>query len=107
MFFSNATPATEILTLSLHDALPICLSELLVEEPAIGKTCQHIVAREVSNLLFGPAPLGDVLVRGHPAAVGHGPACDRSEERRVGKEVRSRVPPDDVTKNHHVIMRRV
>src|SRR5438067_12200165 len=33
-FFFNDTPPTEIYTLSLHDALPICLASLIAEQSA-------------------------------------------------------------------------
>src|SRR3712207_8874627 len=36
LFFFNDTATTEIYTLSLHDALPICLLEQVVEQPPGG-----------------------------------------------------------------------
>src|SRR5947208_5485459 len=35
-FFFNATPPTEIYTLSLHDALPIC-NDLVLRDPAVSR----------------------------------------------------------------------
>src|SRR3989475_10119991 len=104
-FFFNDTATTEIYTLSLHDALPIC---------------RRLVKRDAQRVKVGPRihepPLrllrGQVLRRadGHVDARGrhvsgddardpkigdHGAAVrmDRSEERRVGKECRSRWSP--------------
>src|SRR3712207_7045518 len=36
LFFFNDTATTEIYTLSLHDALPICGEELLQQGPSVG-----------------------------------------------------------------------
>src|SRR2546427_757651 len=84
-FFFNDTATTEIYTLSLHDALPI--SGLVGE--GVGRGLAAVVA-------VAEGPVG---VEGH-AAVGRvaelrrreGVAL-RSEERRVGKECRSRWSP--------------
>src|SRR5256885_16968703 len=69
-FFFNDTATTEIYTLSLHDALPI--SRLLVVE-----------SRDQAFRAHGPDLLAGKVQHSH----------HRSEERRVGKECRSRWSP--------------
>src|SRR5256885_16018624 len=101
-FFFNDTATTEIYTLSLHDALPICLR--------YSYAGLHTEARRLASALLGlgldkgdrvgiwshnnaewvlmqlaTAQVGLVLVNINPAY--------RSEERRVGKECRSRWSP--------------
>ena len=44
---------------------------MLAEEHAVGQVGEEIVTREMRDLRFGAAPLGDVLVHRHPAAVRH------------------------------------
>src|SRR5438874_8149180 len=44
VFFFNDTATTEIYTLSLHDALPICLEVPQADEPAEGDPEQHLGA---------------------------------------------------------------
>src|SRR3712207_8387391 len=49
-FFFNDTATTEIYTLSLHDALPICLDALLVHQREAGVTVlergEHVLGAE-------------------------------------------------------------
>ena len=47
------------------------LGQPLAQQHAVGQIGQRIVTRHVRDLHFRPAPLGDVLVGGHPAAAGH------------------------------------
>src|SRR6266496_6804056 len=72
LFFFNDTATTEIYTLSLHDALPISSGPM---GPA--------VAQPMSST---PSP-------GRKAASAIALPRPRSEERRVGKECRSRWSP--------------
>src|SRR5260221_14777726 len=60
-FFFNDTATTEIYTLSLHDALPICNQSL--QEGVLSLT---IVPGRIEQLLFNGTPVG--------------PGDDRSEE---------------------------
>src|SRR3712207_7914785 len=46
-FFFNDTATTEIYTLSLHDALPICL---LLEVDPEGEVAHHLEEREVARV---------------------------------------------------------
>src|SRR3712207_9238390 len=99
MFFFNDTATTEIYTLSLHDALPIYAVELghvlsLVE--------QYLAVGVVDDALLDNGRLDDVvhLLRydnGFPEILSDGLVeildIVRSEERRVGKECRSRWSP--------------
>src|SRR2546428_7939828 len=56
IFFFNDTATTEIYTLSLHDALPICAQQRaeIVEE--LRRQLSRSVAAEASPLPFGHAP---------------------------------------------------
>src|SRR2546426_12757434 len=74
-FFFNDTATTEIYTLSLHDALPISTSTVAGASitPAI-----EVTARDAN---------------GNTATGFTGNVTLRSEERRVGKECRSRWSP--------------
>src|SRR5256885_17085791 len=80
-FFFNDTATTEIYTLSLHDALPILPSRQAEgwNEPT-GNVMAEAMAHEVAVV---GAATGVI-----PELIG-----DRSEERRVGKEGRSRWSP--------------
>src|SRR5256885_17038365 len=91
-FFFNDTATTEIYTLSLHDALPIsaALAALLGDVAANRRPTRAVtlaearlsdgqVLRAANDLFIGP--------RSHTSAL------YRSEERRVGKECRSRWSP--------------
>src|SRR5256885_16392740 len=73
-FFFNDTATTEIYTLSLHDALPIYANQQW-DRPTAQRMCRVF---EEFNLVWIEEPLD---------------AYDRSEERRVGKECRSRWSP--------------
>src|SRR3712207_9475200 len=93
LFFFNDTATTEIYTLSLHDALPIfksiglslaigVLADAFVVRMTLVPAVMALLGRHAWRL---PARLGRLL-----------PDLDiegRSEERRVGKECRSRWSP--------------
>src|SRR5690349_22479533 len=70
-FYFNATAPTEIYTLSLHDALPICVVLVIVD--------QHVADRirrvEDEARVIEEAALNDVVLIGALA-----PGLDRSEE---------------------------
>src|SRR2546429_8429047 len=88
-FFFNDTATTEIYTLSLHDALPICklsaLGKLWKEPPAFfSETEYRSLKTDNYRTIRGAART--IACRG-------GFSCERSEERRVGKECRSRWSP--------------
>src|SRR5256884_8564119 len=64
-FFFNDTATTEIYTLSLHDALPISLSEALIREQKL-QDAESYVKRAVAadpNSWRGHAILADVLLK--------------------------------------------
>src|SRR3712207_9495296 len=92
-FFFNDTATTEIYTLSLHDALPIFSGELIsaiaMTEPGAGSDLQGIRTTAVDK--------GDhYVLNGSKTFISNGIMADlvvRSEERRVGKECRSRWSP--------------
>src|SRR3712207_9145637 len=100
-FFFNDTATTEIYTLSLHDALPISAGRIegryqpakqkgapigivLHPHPQFGGTMNNQI---VYNLFYGFVNRGFSVLRFNFRGVG------RSEERRVGKECRSRWSP--------------
>src|SRR3712207_9348277 len=117
-FFFNDTATTEIYTLSLHDALPICEEFLKdisrgyfiedYEEDPTGYTngsieIQCLNATKTYTLEFTESYCGD-MAQCYPSfklSERHGVGeyewdyfeDDRSEERRVGKECRSRWSP--------------
>src|SRR3990172_13385547 len=62
LFFFNDTATTEIYTLSLHDALPICARLVALAEPAVLARRAHRLARDVRG---APGALGG---DDHPAA---------------------------------------
>src|SRR2546430_17405922 len=86
-FFFNDTATTEIYTLSLHDALPICDEMAVtllrplgtVAWPASFAPHATTVPSDLSATPAAPAAMARTLLR--------------SEERRVGKECRSRWSP--------------
>src|SRR5438552_15591395 len=78
LFFFSDTATTQIYTLSLHDALPIFIREFARELP----TAKRILIDE----------------RDAGMARSLRQLAERSEERRVGKECRSRWLPDDKKK---------
>src|SRR3712207_9187986 len=94
-FFVNDTATTEIYTLSLHDALPIWLPARV--DPRLGPGGGLLDAQLGDAVVDGlrhAAVLGDLLdVRPGAAGQGVGQLLHRSEERRVGKECRSRWSP--------------
>src|SRR2546430_17521700 len=87
-FFFNDTATTEIYTLSLHDALPISRH-------------RYVEQHEIGGFGLEPGEQRRGAVRlprnHHPRVRLHDAAQplphDRSEERRVGKECRSRWSP--------------
>src|SRR2546427_13281048 len=98
-FFFNDTATTEIYTLSLHDALPISFAATAVQ------MLQHHLAEQApptaivcSNDLLAirtirAASLAGFSVPADISVVGFDGIAMRSEERRVGKECRSRWSP--------------
>src|SRR3712207_9083849 len=102
-FFFNDTATTEIYTLSLHDALPICDIE------ALSRLFIAVVQRDGAAALRGLEALGvryspevradlvrdlrEFLNKYSGLSVGEVTLGQRSEERRVGKECRSRWSP--------------
>src|SRR2546427_9359074 len=139
-FFFNDTATTEIYTLSLHDALPICAPDGLssraegpgrpprrrvqragpatVNPAPLGVFDSGIGGLTVARALFERLPRESVIYFGDTARVPYGPKSPdtvrryggeiltyllqrgvkalvvaRSEERRVGKECRSRWSP--------------
>src|SRR5258708_37243293 len=104
-FFFNDTATTEIYTLSLHDALPICAPHVRpVQHPDRGRGTgcvavrlqglrQHELLHHVGDPAVDPVG-GERRPRGRPQRVLRlRPVPGRSEERRVGKECRSRWSP--------------
>src|SRR5256885_16586695 len=108
-FFFNDTATTEIYTLSLLDALPIYAE--LEDAGVIARQRQQAVGRQRDARggkvglegQLAPAPVHQhrQAHAGRAAVViefvehgAHGAAGVRSEERRVGKECRSRWSPD-------------
>src|SRR5256885_13521272 len=104
-FFFNDTATTEIYTLSLHDALPICCLALpldVTDAAAVDAAAQAVLAHAggAPDLILYCAghyrPLRatefDLAEMQHHLAVNYGGVLHllRSEERRVGKESRSR-----------------
>src|SRR2546422_9475131 len=81
--FFNDTATTEIYTLSLHDALPILFSHYRVDA-LLGGGGMGVVYRGSDLKLRRPVALKFLA----PSWAGN-----RSEERRVGKECRSRWSP--------------
>src|SRR5256885_16366157 len=111
-FFFNDTATTEIYTLSLHDALPICLQEQRGLESTAARRPRGNGAgaipgtwaiREIRAFRRWPHAGATAAGAGFPVRhrnkpVVHGVPADlpcghRSEERRVGKECRSRWSP--------------
>src|SRR2546427_11699832 len=97
-FFFNDTATTEIYTLSLHDALPILDPGAQLDDNGRQYRSLSLVemAREVAEGLgqktrgMSRAEIVNVALRVRSGMLGTG---DRSEERRVGKECRSRWSP--------------
>src|SRR5438034_11136384 len=93
LFFFNDTPTTEIYTLSLHDALPICCARCCAPLTAWRPVCPGIAcarapaARKCRRASWMRTPI-------------------RSEERRVGKECRSRWWAEDYKKKSREHSRR-
>src|SRR2546427_13271639 len=83
-FFFNDTATTEIYTLSLHDALPICC-QIGPGGAPLGQIRKTAVIAEWHHLRRA--------CNGWIAPIERHFAEARSEERRVGKECRSRWSP--------------
>src|SRR2546430_17138754 len=101
-FFFNDTATTEIYTLSLHDALPIWIAERgRHHADDLPRTAVDIHSKRsqvrIASQLIPPEPIADDRhVRAPSELVGGESAAERglrSEERRVGKECRSRWSP--------------
>src|SRR5256885_16698577 len=93
-FFFNDTATTEIYTLSLHDALPIW-QEIQHAHHGHGHD-EEVPERHAraARLVGQPAAKGPRQRAQQRAQPGIGQRVDRrSEERRVGKECRSRWSP--------------
>src|SRR5256885_17162208 len=90
-FFFNDTATTEIYTLSLHDALPI--SEVQHGADLVGAAHGGAEKAQAHGLAHDQAEF--LRVQRHLGALFHaeGRQAQRSEERRVGKECRSRWSP--------------
>src|SRR2546427_12480101 len=93
-FFFNDTATTEIYTLSLHDALPISGEESVIAgnvdvAPQAGNKRPRPLLDRAGPLLFQKC----TLARDAPAVPTEPAVRPRSEERRVGKECRSRWSP--------------
>src|SRR6202521_4289234 len=81
-FFFNDTATTEIYTLSLHDALPISSRRRHRDSEVTGvQTCALRIDRKSGRL------------NSSHLRISYAVFCLRSEERRVGKECRSRWSP--------------
>src|SRR3712207_9430814 len=101
-FFFNDTATTEIYTLSLHDALPILTDALLVR-PIEANTQSGFIytqsefyeeeAQPQTNDKQARSNKTGRVVRGYYFLDEIFRSDDRSEERRVGKECRSRWSP--------------
>src|SRR5438552_17177294 len=81
VFFYNHPAPTDLYTLSLHDALPISSTTTVSPRPIF-----RSVARPCGLAEFGPAATMISNASASPPS--------RSEERRVGKECRSRCAPN-------------
>src|SRR5256885_16802201 len=108
-FFFNDTATTEIYTLSLHDALPISPARPArlrlrrrIAHAHRGRSAVEPLSPGAHHQLLRPHRghllhhLGGDRPRAAPAraaALSHRPGQARSEERRVGKEGRSRWSP--------------
>src|SRR2546430_17728835 len=95
-FFFNDTATTEIYTLSLHDALPISLEYASAIVQAFILSWRVLLTRGFDVVHACNPPDLLVLVAGFFKLFGKKflfDHHDRSEERRVGKECRSRWSP--------------
>src|SRR5258708_39059309 len=92
-FFFNDTATTEIYTLSLHDALPICLCVRTLAQP--GSAIPALPVRSKVRNLAGSDGHQFKVYHRRSIGTGQNRVClsGRSEERRVGKECRSRWSP--------------
>src|SRR2546430_16802165 len=101
-FFFNDTATTEIYTLSLHDALPIYTRSIILYDSDERLYFLRVQERWLqAKALEGPwkyaQKLSDAMKRAEEIIVSQNsaqkPDGGRSEERRVGKECRSRWSP--------------
>src|SRR2546428_11474726 len=95
LFFFNDTATTEIYTLSLHDALPICKvryqGEQLRWRQSPAATGRRLPMKSLRTM-WSSTDFGASELTRYASAVMCREAR-RSEERRVGKECRSRWSP--------------
>src|SRR2546430_15723287 len=90
-FFFNDTATTEIYTLSLHDALPISFGGMSYNQAI--KADHDFTVDNVDAALNAQHLDAIVSATDNPAWATDLVFGDRSEERRVGKECRSRWSP--------------
>src|SRR2546427_324448 len=89
-FFFNDTATTEIYTLSLHDALPICTCLVTFTANTLGSYTITATYNPAPTSVHATSNGSDtVMVTARTTST-----TLRSEERRVGKECRSRWSPD-------------
>src|SRR2546427_12931241 len=98
-FFFNDTATTEIYTLSLHDALPISIS-CVQQEMNLHMIQDLALAKQKPEIYWSMLQTAEQVAKrygiGRDAMDEYGAASQqkaRSEERRVGKECRSRWSP--------------
>src|SRR2546427_1436009 len=58
-FFFNDTATTEIYTLSLHDALPICGAQELIDQVAVAAVDFHAIETGAHRIGRAPAEVAD------------------------------------------------
>src|SRR5256885_15661965 len=102
-FFFNDTATTEIYTLSLHDALPICIGPAALLRSMRDVGWSEELARRALDLpeqgevsppavVVSASSLPEPDLAQDPSSIDVGDR-QRSEERRVGEECRSRWSP--------------
>src|SRR3712207_9405054 len=95
-FFFNDTATTEIYTLSLHDALPIWVIDPWGGSAYVEKLTYDLARRAWAHIeeVAEHGGMAQAIDDGIPKL-----RIERSEERRVGKECRSRWSPYHYKKN--------